>query len=138
MNCIACKGTGIATVSVNKGGRRRVITADCNDCKGTGAAVYMPTNIRAEVCGKSYGAFDKLPYTNTAGKKCTCEVSWMGVAEGYMRSEHHYPEDHYPLKDILFTGKDVRTGATVCRPLWRSIDLKKKTELFTSNKVARI
>lgn len=137
MICLQCKGTGMAQVAANRAGRRRVVTVDCNDCKGTGEAVYMPTNLRATIAGQAYGSLDKISYTNTAGKRCICVISVMQVAEGYMRNEQHYPEDHYPLKDVLFTGKDIRTRAMVCRPLWRSIDLKKKNQLFDMNKVER-
>lgn len=40
-----------------------------------------------------------------------------------------------PYKDVLIT---TATGAAVCRPLWRSINMKRRNELFETNIASKV
>lgn len=133
MNCHNCKGKG----AVRGKGRTVVI---CHDCKGTGAVVrILPSSMSAQIIGhndatwqgkKVYDIGNTLPYINTRKKQRACRITGFEVQTSFMQQTHNYPTHYYPLKDVLFTGVDTVTGAEVCRPLWRSIPLKKKNELF--------
>ncbi len=139
MNCYNCNGIGTIKLPHSKNKVR-----ECVDCKGTGQAVYMPSrqmcagDMHCVVNGVRYGSKIELPYRNTAGNKAVCIVDGYEVAVSFMQHTNQYPLYHYPLKDVLFTGIDALTGANVCRPLWRSITLQKKTELFEQNIAERI
>jgi hypothetical protein len=137
MNCIACKGTGVTK-------EHRKPDKQCYDCKGTGEAVYMPApqvvnGLQFCVVGRErYSSGIDMPYRNTRRNKSVCIVNGYELSMGFMKNTDNYPLYYYPLKDVLFTGTDAVTGAPVCRPLWRSITLKRKHELFASNVVERV
>jgi hypothetical protein len=121
MICKNCNGIGRA-----REGRHMVA---CNDCKATGKVVYMLRH-SLEYDGQVYVVGGTIGYTNTRGRKCLCRIDGFEVTMGFFKYQDAYPQHYYPLKTVLFTGVDTVTGAKVCRPLWRSIPLKKKHELF--------
>lgn len=121
------------------GVRRSIVS--CNDCKGTGVAAYMAAASdggHVVYAGNGYGPGMELPYTNTRGRKAICRVESFELNIDFMRANVPYPVCYYPIRYILFVGKDTVTGASVCRPLWRSITLNKVNELFGQNIVERV
>ena len=128
MNCLKCKGMGTE--------RRGKKIVDCRDCKRAGIAVYMTAG-GVQAGKEAYKVGDAIGYTNTQKRKCLCRITGFEVSMAFFSNNDGYPVHYYPLKDVLFTGVDTVTGAEVCRPLWRSIRLKKKNELFDTCIVER-
>lgn len=134
MNCSNCKGTGTIKTQTKR-------LVPCKECRSTGQAVYLSAVMDGngvKFAGEDYAPGVVLPYRNTAGKRAECVVDGFDVFAGFFNKTNRYPLYYYPLSDVLFTGVDTVTGAKVCRPLWRSITLRKKNELFEQNVAERV